>query len=58
MVEVLEIAVGAIGAATRFWLVRVSIRDLVADRSRSEEILGSGAGSKFVPQPGQEVGLP
>ena len=44
-VKVLEIAVGALFAPTRFSLVRVSIRDLVADRNpncRNQNYSGSG----------------
>ena len=41
-VRVLETAVGAVFALTRFFLVRISIRDLVADRNPS----GVGGGGQ------------
>ena len=47
-VKVLEIAVGAIFPPTRFFLVRISIRDLVAGRENPHQgILGFGVGVKF-----------
>ena len=54
-VEVLEIAEGAVLALTRFSLVRISIRDLVADGNfLSKEFLGWGWGSNFDPHISQE----
>ena len=44
--KVLEIAVGAIFAPTRFSLVRISVRDLVADRKSLVRNSGVGGGGQ------------
>ena len=49
-VKVLEAAVRAMFAPTRFSLVRISIRDLVVDRNPYQGILGLGWGSNSDPQ--------
>ena len=45
-VKVLEIAVGAVFASTRFFLVRISIRDLVADGKSLVRNSGVGGGGQ------------
>ena len=44
--KVLEIAVGAVFASTRFSLVRISIRDLVADGKSLVRNSGVGGGGQ------------
>ena len=44
--KVLEIAVGAVSAPTRFSLVRISIRDLVADGKSLVRNSGVGGGGQ------------
>ena len=44
--KVLETAVGAVFAPTRFSLVRISIRDLVADRKSLVRSSGVGGGGE------------
>ena len=48
--KVLETAAGAVFAPTRFSLVRISIRDQVADGNSLVRNSGVGGGSKFDPQ--------
>ena len=52
--KVLETAVGAVFARTRFSLVSISIRDLVADRKSLVRSSGDGGGGRIMKKQREE----